>query len=236
MKSLADITEAIGSEKWVTISAISPILHKLLEKHLKPSSSDSNVMKEMKQAIRCNLEGRYLRDRLDLLNKATFLDPRFKGLNFMEKNTKDTVVEMIRQESILMAKAEKEDTQDREPPPKKPRKEQKLITILGDVIQPQAVSADTQEESTAEEKAKAEVFKDLAEEQVTDVNPLKRWKDNSFRYPMSEMVKRYLCIPATSTPSKRVFSKAGHIVNDRRACLLPETVNMLVFLSGNLDI
>ena len=44
----------------------------------------------------------------------------------------------------------------------------------------------------------------------------------------------YLAIPATSIPSERAFSAAGHIVNKKRACLHPSSVNMLVFLSENL--
>ena len=43
------------------------------------------------------------------------------------------------------------------------------------------------------------------------------------------------CIPATSVPSERAFSIAGHIVNEKRACLLPETVNMMVFLGEILS-
>ena len=61
------------------------------------------------------------------------------------------------------------------------------------------------------------------------------WKQNCFRYPyLAQLVCKYLLVPATSVPSERVFSRAGHIVNDRRACLLPQNVNMLVFLAENL--
>ena len=49
-----------------------------------------------------------------------------------------------------------------------------------------------------------------------------------------KMARKYLDLPATSTPSERVFSIAGSIVNKKRACLLPENVNMLVFLYENL--
>jgi len=45
----------------------------------------------------------------------------------------------------------------------------------------------------------------------------------------------WLRIPATSVPSERAFSSAGHIVNTKRACLLPSSVNMLVFLAENLQ-
>ena len=90
------------------------------------------------------------------------------------------------------------------------------------------------QELTIEDKVQREIRKYIAEDKTSE-NPLTWWKVNGFRYPiLSELVKKYMCIPATSVPSERAFSKAGHIVNDKRACLLPDSVNMLVFMSGNL--
>jgi len=72
----------------------------------------------------------------------------------------------------------------------------------------------------------------VALEPVQDHHPLKWWKENSHRLTvLSKLAKQYLCIPATSVPSERAFSLAGYIVNQKRACLLPENVNMLVFLA-----
>ena len=45
----------------------------------------------------------------------------------------------------------------------------------------------------------------------------------------------HLCVPATSVRSERVFSIAGQVVNAKTACLLPDNVNMLVFLAKNVD-
>ena len=45
----------------------------------------------------------------------------------------------------------------------------------------------------------------------------------------------HLCVPATSVSSDRVFSIAGQVVNAKRACLLPDNVNVLVFLVENVD-
>ena len=46
--------------------------------------------------------------------------------------------------------------------------------------------------------------------------------------------KKLLCIPATSTPSERLFSTAGYVINSKRACLDADNVNMLCFLAENL--
>ena len=47
MKSIVEITEAIGGEKWVTISTVRPLIHKLLEDYLKCKHLDSKLKKDM---------------------------------------------------------------------------------------------------------------------------------------------------------------------------------------------
>ena len=83
MKPLVDITEALGAHKWVTISTVRQLLHKLLNTLLMPAPSNSRVVKAMKQKMQDNLSSRNTGALLDLLNKAAFLDPRFKSLPFL---------------------------------------------------------------------------------------------------------------------------------------------------------
>lgn len=118
-----------------------------------------------------------------------------------------------------------------EPSPKKPKKGT-LMDLLSDVL-----GTETAEDSPVNtaEKAHREVAKYVALEPIQDHHPLKWWKENSRKLPLlSKLAKKYLCIPATSVPSERAFSLVGYIVNQRRACLLPEHDNMLVFLAENL--
>ena len=68
------------------------------------------------------------------------------------------------------------------------------------------------------------------ESYLNEICPLKWWKENEMRFPtLSKLATKYLGVSATSVPAKGVFSAAGNIVNQKRSCLLPENVNMLVF-------
>ena len=68
-----------------------------------------------------------------------------------------------------------------------------------------------------------------------DEDPLKYWKRCELELPLlSQLAKRYLSIQASSSPSERLFSKAGLVSTPARAQLKPEKVDMLVFLAENL--
>ena len=69
-----------------------------------------------------------------------------------------------------------------------------------------------------------------------DTDPLQWWKKHADIFPaLSLLAKKFLCAPATSSPSERVFSCSSNIVNCRRASLKPEAVDGLVFLAQNLQ-
>lgn len=66
-------------------------------------------------------------------------------------------------------------------------------------------------------------------------DPLAWWRVHKISYPqLSIMARKYLCVPATSAPSERLFSTGGNIVTCTRSSLKPAKVNILVFLAKNL--
>ena len=59
---------------------------------------------------------------------------------------------------------------------------------------------------------------DSLEEENTYQSQMEWWKGNKGRYPLlSQLAASYLAIPSRSVPCERVFSTAGHIVNEKRA-------------------
>ena len=87
-----------------------------------------------------------------------------------------------------------------------------------------------------EEKVKREIdaYEKLPRADV-ELDPLKWWRVHASTHPILAMlVKKYLCIPASSSASQRVFSTSGNIVSKKWSRLKPHKVNMLVFLAHNL--
>ena len=65
------------------------------------------------------------------------------------------------------------------------------------------------------ERRKTEIEKGMYSYLCLDtglVNPLIWWRDNEKYFPrLSQLARKYLCVPATSVPSEHVFSVAEHI-------------------------
>jgi hypothetical protein len=67
-------------------------------------------------------------------------------------------------------------------------------------------------------------------------NPLAWWELHSSKFPiLSELSRVYLAIPATSTPSERLFSEAGNLMTTKRTRILPELFKRMIFLKKNIN-
>jgi hypothetical protein len=93
-------------------------------------------------------------------------------------------------------------------------------------------------QEVTEEKAPMEIeissYLAMVRPKRSDVDILKWWKDNEQVLPLlSREARKFLCIPASSTSSERMFSAAGNIVTAKRYNLDPKTTQRLLFCQQN---
>lgn len=102
---------------------------------------------------------------------------------------------------------------------------------LNDIIY---VGTERKEEQTTKiDMINKELEKYDAEPQIQG-NPLDWWKSREGSMPtLAKVAKAILCVPGSSVPSERVFSKSGQLLNKRRASLKSKNVDMLIFLNKN---
>ncbi len=85
-------------------------------------------------------------------------------------------------------------------------------------------------------KKELQTYKTMEETSATE-NPLSWWKMHESSLPiLSTFAKYYLCIPASSLASERVFSTSGLICSPLRSRLSNDSIDTLVFLSKNLQL
>lgn len=66
-------------------------------------------------------------------------------------------------------------------------------------------------------------------------DPLAYWLSHQNVYPhLFRLAKHFLCMPASSVPCERVFSKCGEEVSKKRNRLSPKSVEMMTYLNKSL--
>jgi len=243
MKPVADFTDVLSGEKYVTVSSVKPVLELLKGELLSPDPNDTQLTANIKANMCRVLKEKYSPPEIqNLLTKATMLDPRYHAevlddvkekllQELLDMNEEEGKGECASGENCVEAAGGNEGSESGPPASKKKR--------LCDLLQHRRnllASHQTQAPVPKRAQADVELTRFLQEEPVdASSDPLMWWRDNHKRFPLvAKLAQKYMCICATSTSSERLFSTAGNIVTPVRSCLKPHKVNMLVFLSRNL--
>ncbi|KAK7173382.1 hypothetical protein R3I93_003262 [Phoxinus phoxinus] len=204
---------------------------------LRVEASDMTAVRAFKNTVRRQLETRFKLESDDLTESipivACMLDPRFKHLHFIPEGKREAAhshLNSLVQDAGEPLAADDDVNSVCEPVTgKNARLEQDFEQLFG----PHFHSGRKTGHSTAAEEIR-EYF--LAPHIPTMENPLQWWARNHENFPLlAKLCKRYLAVPATSTPSERIFSLAGNTISRQRASLHPAHVDALVFLHENHD-
>ncbi|XP_050950340.1 zinc finger BED domain-containing protein 4 [Labeo rohita] len=226
----------------------------MIQVSMAPCDVDSNTVSQMKAAILNDLADRYQGEQAEFLYESSALDPRFLALPHLNNSERDEIFNRLKLKATQMQNQNPSEEEGAAPGshehvaghsktdlPQKahavggvspPSKKTALEDLLGDSFS----QGDSRTQHTAQIDAEIDLYR-----KETSISlmacPLEWWKDNAQRYPLlSTLAKSYLSVPATSVPSERVFSVAGDIVNAQRSQLLPDNVDMLIFLKKNLSL
>ena len=230
---LLDILEEsitlLGGDLYSTGSCVLPFLVKTL-KHVEPDEDDVTYVKTFKESLKDQLTTR-TKEHLNffLLAKASFFDPRFRHLSFLEalaeaditRLTREAVHEKIKSELELLNIGSNLEITDEllidSQPPKKKRK----------------FFDDDDDESNKPSNFNDE-FENYLKERTLRMSesPFSWWNGNKRLYPsLSKLARKYLTVQATSTPAERVMSEMGNILTKKRLAMSDETFSMAIYLS-----
>ena len=247
LKPYEQATVFLSGQSYVTASVLPPLLKGLL-KSTRKKSFDSAAMTFFQTKAEEVILSRWQQvfvfkeggKNVSLI--AAALDPRFRKLKFLpaddalklQVQIQSFALDIKRKHKLLQAAVRQEASASS--PPKK-RSCSLLDTLLGSDSEGEDEENMDQEDGDGDsETVRKEVMSYFGENPIPrDDNPLTWWKDNAIRFPtVAAVAKSYLPIPATSTPSERLFSVAGNIVSKKRVSLTPEHVEMLTFLHSNI--
>ena len=233
LKPLQLATQALSGEYYPTFGNLYPIIYGLINIHLQENDEEDMpaAVQQAKRTILKSIKTRFnIGEENVVAMAATALHPCHKKLRFFTQDQKDQVSAFLSDEISKLGQpntSSLNESQNEEQAGKAPclsTDESAMKFLLGQYYEP------------VDEDCLVDEVQQYLSEKPTSLKPLEYWKTNHSRYPaLSQIARKLLCIPATSTPAERVFSAAGNTVIPKRASLEPECVDQLVFLHSAMD-
>ncbi|KAK2557045.1 E3 SUMO-protein ligase ZBED1 [Acropora cervicornis] len=251
-------TTALCEKSVPTLSMILPLQHQLLNCIMKARDDDSALIKQVKKEVVNDFSTRYqdtctkkdlttLDAHHELTVQAVFSLSSVKSKAAVKVDTSEVAQSEATVELPALpnfpneshddlhtvpspAKKMRQETKESESVMNKPTRPTAMSSLFGDIYM-----TSVQQPKSEQDICEAEVSQYKKELSINATeNPLTWWRQNNERYPsLAILAKKYLCIPATSVPSERVFSTAGDIVTAQRSQLKSEHVDRLIFLKKN---
>lgn len=218
-----------------------PVLHIFSTSLVSLEDGDSELCKSIKTCIVDYLNSKYTDPATsDLLDIASLVDPRFR-----DKHIPSEKINAVKNQAVTETESLTADQGSYRPDPAvstvstptdlvtiKPPTAKSSLSLASFFKQSTTISTSLTRKEETETQVSSYLQSVIKE---SDTDPLKWWKEPETLFPaLSHLAKKYLLVPATSSPSERVFSCSGIIVTCHRASLKLEVVDGLVFHAQNL--
>ena len=202
-----DVTVQASKEKQPTMSSVPYLINYLIE-NLQNEQTNNEAIEKLRASFLNSVKSRleWIIKEDSIPLRAAVLDPEYASLPFVDSKVKDKVYDSILKE-LTEKCTEKENT-----------------------LYP------TGNKSIETELKELRVFFETKFKKDENYRgPLNWWKNFVGGSKFWPVVKKYLSIPCTSTPSERAFSCAGFLYDEKRANLEEDSVEKLVFIRENIE-
>lgn len=245
LKPFECATVFMSGEKYITISAVPPLVTGLL-KSTQSMVFESARMQAFQGTVIEQVLARWRKETTfsdgaqNTVIISSALDPWFKRLRFLPREEVFNVQMKVQTLAFGERKGHLElATSATATSPSTTTEAAPTSASLLDSLLDSGSSEEESSEAGSDlnNQVKNEIQAYFTERQLAkEENALLWWKANLDSYPtLARLAKSYLCIPGTSTPSEHLFSAAGNIASKKRASLSPEHVDMLTFLHANAE-
>lgn len=227
LKKLKAASNILCGENYVSLSTVWPVTKTLINVHLHISEdseneSDLNITKQFKRDLSQQISEKFKlndNENVNIYIIASFLDPRYKDLDFISEELRIKVYESV---TNMLDVGSSSDIIEVDEPVTKRKK-----TMEDDFF--------PDKEVTETEKGEVSKYQELP---TTDRNccPLQWWAAHEDSLPrLAKLAKKFLSIPATSVAAERHFSAAGRTISKTRNRLRPGMADLILFVHRNSD-
>ncbi|KAM6975909.1 LOW QUALITY PROTEIN: uncharacterized protein LKV04_015176 [Tautogolabrus adspersus] len=158
----------------------------------------------------------YLREKYDdpatqeLLNMASFIDPRFRSTYLPENKIEELKERVTSEAEALLPELPTTSQCDADAPTEEATPAKREKRSLGSFFK-QPVQPHTKTQGELIEDELSGYLHGIKPDSDTD--PLRWWKAHEANYPrLSNLAKKYLCVPASSSPSEIAFSASVNVI------------------------
>ena len=227
-----DITEILSTSQTPSISMLKPLIFIISNNILSIKEEDGDICRTIKHLIFEDFSQRIkgYQNVDDLLILSSLLDPRFKNMNYLTQFEKSKAQKLLKEKFLLYSQKYKEDPNNIL---EENNNQTKRVLINTDALKKVFTFSNTSLNQKTDEFKEINKYLNIDELNICE-DPLCWWKENFNKFRILSLVARdFLCVPATSVPSERVFSKAGNIVSNKRSSLSSKFIDKLIFLAEN---